>query len=273
MWQRAIERGAYERKSQDCGVIFGDTREFLLNFYNWGVYELLMEEFSELIFSQHNWLKLKEKDLFYSHRIKVIIPDLSIYVPKSCKTIFPLPSIFIAYFSGYKGEIMSRDEFLFAFGMDGYTFLVEHYQFHDYEHFTIKEDCFVYKRCTYVNDWGTFPVYTSYRVPVHKLHKEKDYFENGLFWASTQQDLYLLLKEGLTPEGLSAESELSYGFLMKIYQTSHSFLGFDEWDDLDLQEYAISDDVLSEMEPFVKAYLLAKANLPTQTEELQVRLG
>lgn len=75
-----------------------------------------------------------------------------------------------------------------------------------------------------------------------------------------------MLKEGLTPEGLSAESELFYAFLMKICQTSHSFLGFDEWDDLVLQEDAVSDDFLSEMEPIVKAYLLAKANLPTQTE-------
>lgn len=162
-----------QEKAKIVQVICGDTREFLLNFYNLDVYELLMEEFSELIFSQHKWLKLKEKDLFYSHRIKAIIPDLSVYVPKSCITIFLTPSKFTAYFSGYKGELMSRDEFLFAFGMDGYAFLVEQYQFRDYKYFTIKEDYFVDKRCTYVNEWDTFPVYTSYHVQCINCTRKK----------------------------------------------------------------------------------------------------
>lgn len=255
-----------------ASVVCGDTREFLLNFFDWDIYKILLEEFSQLVFNQQNWLKIKNKDLFYSHRIKAIIPDLSVYVPKSSKTLFPCPRKLHCHFSGYKGELMSRDDFLFAFGMDGYDYLVDQYQFKKYPCFTITEDFFVDKRCTYINDWGTFPVHTSYHIPVHKLHHQKNYYDDGIYWTSTQIDFMLLLEEALIPEGFSPESQLTYEFLLKLYQKNPNFIGFDELDILQLFNEQITTEFLTEIEPLVEEYLLKKAQFADYKEHPQGRL-
>lgn len=242
-------------------VMCGDPKDCLTHFFHWEVEEILLEECSDLVFEQHNWLKIQNKEVFFSHRIKALIPDLSRFTPKKRSSLLPRPLDSASTFSGYQGQLMSRDEFLFAFGMEGYDFLMTHYNFPDFGCFTIKEDYFVDRYCTYVGDWGSFPHCSSYHLPVCRLHTEPDYFKNGLYWASTQQDLLLLLENNLILEGLSPESSLIYGFLLEMYQKNPALFSMDEWDSLCFHVDRCEDWFLEEITPKMEEVQLKLAQL------------
>lgn len=255
-----------EKKEEIVQVLCGDPKDCLTHFFDWNVEEVLLEEFSDLMFDQHNWLKIHNKEVFYSHRIKAVIPDLSRFTPKKTSTLLARPTRISSTFAGYKGDLMSRDEFLFAFGMEGYDFLMEQYQFPDFGCFTIKEDYFVDKRCTYISDWGSFPLHHSYHIPVCPLHTQPDYFQNGLYWASTSQDLILLLKNNLVPEGLSPESTLIYGFLITLYKKNPSLFSLDQWDMLCFHPECCEDDFLEEITPMMEEVYLKLEKLQDQVK-------
>lgn len=245
-------------------VICGNPKEFLTRFFHWDVEEILLEEWSDLVYDQHNWIKIQNKEVFFSHRIKGLIPDLSRFTPKKSSSLLPRPSGIRSTFSGYSGQLMSRDDFLFAFGVEGYDFLMEQYQFPDLGCFTITEDYFVDKHCTYVSDWGSFPLHTSYHLPVHPLHTQPDYFKNGLYWTSTQQDLMLLLENNLIPEGLTPESALIYEFLLALFQKNMALFSTDSWDTLCIHPEVCDDGFFEEIIPMMEDFQLKQAQLQSR---------
>lgn len=242
--------------------------QFLKDFFAFDIAELFYDDFFDLLSEQHYWLKIKNKKVFYNHNIKALFPDLAVFTPQSSPTTFPCPLYTSLHFEGYQGEIMTRDDFLFSFSVSYYDYLVETFHFKKYDYFTIEEDFYIDSHCTYSGDWGNFSLNLSHHIPVYKFEPE----ENTISLCSHYVSLLYLLQEGLIPEGLSPESELTYDFLLNIFTINPSIYAIDQWDDLVFREDKISQQFLSEIEPLIEKYLLEKVKFTSFAENTQPQL-
>lgn len=250
-----------------------DPRQFLKEFIDYDIGEQFYDNFFDLIQEQHYWLKIKNKNVFYNHREKALIPDLAIYTAQSSPTILPCPVYSSLSFEGYKGEIMTRDDFLFCFSVDYYDFLVDKFNFKKYDNFTIAEDYYVDRKCSYVGDWGSFSLQCSHHIPIYKFEKQKDSLETSVDIYSYYISLLYLLGDGLIPDGLTPESELAYTFLLKLYSLNPSIVALDQWNDLEFREDNVTDSFLIEIKPLIEEYLMENVKLMSFTENTQGKIG
>lgn len=232
---------------------------FLRDFFSWDVGEVFYDVFLELLETQNYWVKIKNKEVFFSHRVQGLIPDLSKFTPSHSLTLQPRPRHLKHSFAGYTGEIMSRDDFSFGFSVDYYDYLIKNFAFKDFGYFTINEDYFVDKHCTYAHDWGSFPVCTSYHIPIFKFNKNPKTTDYSIF--SYFQSLMYLVQDGLIPDGLTLEQELIFKFMLVLYEKNPTMFEIDEWNVLIFNETNVTETFLHTLVPYIESYLLEKSML------------
>lgn len=236
-----------------------DPLSFLREFFSWDVGEVLYDGFLELLETQNYWIKIKNKEIFFSHRVQGLIPDLSKFTPSHSLTLQQRPRHLKRSFAGYTGEIMSRDDFLFGFSVDYYDYLIKNFGFKDFGYYTIKEDYFVDKHCSYANDWGALPICTSYHIPIYKFNKNPENTDYSIF--SHFKSLMYLLHDGLIPDGLTLEQELIFKFMLLLYENNPAMFEMDEWNFLILNETTVTETFLCSLVPYIESYLLEMSTL------------
>lgn len=172
------------------------------------VLKFLKEEFAE----QQGWIEIKNKDIYFNEDVGGIFPDMQKFELGNCSTYYSVDeNTFKGKFSGYTGELITRDEFKSAFAKK-FSIFSDLFKWKIYDYYTVENDAYcLNKDGNNGYKWNGTSRTVSYHIPIVRL-KGKSIKKK----LTNNESLFLLLDNGLVPVGLNDTQRKSFEFLVNI---------------------------------------------------------
>ncbi len=179
----------------------------------------LASELNIIFKKNRNWLKFQNKDVFYNKDVCGLFPNFYTFVVGNSKTLYQYdPKTFNGNFHGYKGDLITREEFKKVF-CNNWDYLTENFGWRFGSYFTIantNEFCVNTNGDDFCKWNGTYN-YNSYHIPIFRFGNENasPFLEAKL--------IYHLLRNKLIPVGLSKNSENFFKYLLSFFALNEDF--------------------------------------------------
>lgn len=185
----------------------------------------ILDELSDILTKQENWVKIRNQELFFNSDVCALFPNFQNFVLGYSTTIEGFANTdFKNTFGEYVGDFITEFEFE-AIIYNKIDFLNNNLGFklqNNYYYTIVPDDegC----SCVSINNindrlaWGEGHPYSypSYHIPIYRL------FDTNCPKKLLEQ-LMLLLRANLMPDGFSEEIENKYKYLLEFYKISDKF--------------------------------------------------
>lgn len=231
----SISRPEFEQELQ---YITADKIEKLLDKMRNSLSDI--KSFVENMLETDSWIFMPNKQVYYNHDVRGLFPNIRNF-PFGHNAINKsyLPETLVSEFSGFKGSLMTLDEYRLAISNNKDWFKRNFPYPIDEIYFAVVDPVYCYAiNGTDFKKWGSFSREEAYHIPIYRFRKT----EHPL---SPIQILYLWFKNGLIPEKIPDRLIRDYQGIIDLLAMGSKYFIF-ESDVIDLNSDKILEGIMEE---------------------------